>query len=500
MSSLFEIRWERIKFFLSIDFVLFFAISTLPAQQMEWMRTYGGTGDDVAYYVQQTADSGFIVTGFTQSFGAGDKDVYLLRLDANGDTLWTRTYGAFTEDLAYSIALSSDGGFLIAGSTYLSARGEEVYLIKTNANGDTLWTKTYGTSADDRAYSIKNTSDGGYIIGGYAGKTGLFTGDIYLLKINGDGDTLWTKTIGGGEPQAEVARSVTETFDGGYFIAGNYSTSLNEAFLLKTDSLGDILWTRRFGGSDGVWISDGQQSFDSKYISLGGEAIPFSILQIRKFDQAGNLIGLKNGSVLTSTHGYSIQQTIDSGFVITGTTHDWPVGNPEVFIVKTNESGDWLWSNIFGELGIDRGWSVIQTFDGGYLIAGETTSFGAGGFDVYLIKVSMITSVESERLPSNAENFQLYQNFPNPFNPTTTIQYKIPTAAKVSLKIHNILGQVIRTLVNEALPAGIYQRKWDGLDERGRQVSGGIYLCRLIINSVQEEQRFVQSRKMICLR
>ena len=148
--------------------ILFILLLTIPfigfGQGFE--KTFGGANFDLGYSVQPTSDGGYIITGSTESYGNGDADVYLVKTDANGDSLWTKTFGGASQDYGSSLQLTSDGGYIIAGRTTYGNGDKDVYLIKTDANGDSLWTKTYGGSSVDFGFLCTQTTDGGYIITG----------------------------------------------------------------------------------------------------------------------------------------------------------------------------------------------------------------------------------------------------------------------------------------------------------------------------------------------
>ena len=207
--------------------------------QTSWWRTYGGTSYDCGNSVQQTSDSGYIVACETYSLGPVTRDVYLIKTDASGDTLWTRIYGR-DEDQGLSVQQTSDGGYIVAGETYpFGAAMRDVYLIKTDANGDTLWTRTYGGTSEDFCYSVWQTADGGYIIVGRTESYGAGRDDVWLLKTDANGDTLWTRTYGG--TSYEGGNSVRQTPDGGYIIAAStasYGEGDFDIWLIKTDAQG----------------------------------------------------------------------------------------------------------------------------------------------------------------------------------------------------------------------------------------------------------------------
>ena len=315
-----------------------YVIKTNSQGDTMWTKTFGSGGGDYSYSAQQTSDAGYIIAGVTESLGAGGWDMRLIKTDSRGDTLWTKTYGGTSADFGLSAQQTTDGGYVVAGYTGSFGSGSfDFYLVKTSASGDTLWTKTYGDTSDDRGRSVQQTADGGYIVGGYTKSFDTASRDVYLVKTDAQGDTEWTRTYGGTEP--DEAGSVRQTADSGFIVVGTtYSWArVWDIYLVKTNPRGDTQWTKTYGGADTDW-------------------------------------------------GYSVQQTADSGFIITGYTHSFGAGGADVYLIKTNASGDTLWTRTFGDTGSDIGYSVQQTMDGGYVVVGRTYRVGAANFDVYLIK------------------------------------------------------------------------------------------------------------------
>jgi TolB-like protein len=384
-----------------------------------------------------------VITGDTRSSGAGDYDVYLIKTNENGTTQWTKTFGGSYSDWGSSVQQTSDGGYVITGTTYSFGPGDgNTYLIKTNSNGDTLWTKALGPvyPAFSFGNSVQLTTDGGYVIAGRMRAGGGGIDKVYVIKTNSSGDTLWTKTFGWGQG---TAYSVQQTSDGGYIIGAdldNFDGQSYNVYLIKTNANGDESWTKTYGGND--------------------------------YDNGG-----------------SAQLTTDGGYVIAGSTRSFGAGEFDFYLIKTNANGDTLWTKTFGGSLYDGAFSVQETSDGGYVIAGQTRSFGAGNSDVYLIKTDAngVVSVNTEKnLPMS---FALEQNYPNPFNPTTTIRYSIPTRSFVILKVFNLLGQHIATLVDEEQPVGVYSIHWQASD-----FPSGVYLYNLQTND------FVKTKKLILLK
>jgi hypothetical protein len=200
---------------IAICFLLIAAGNTF-GQQITFQKILGGTGSDGGNSVQQTTDNGYIIIGTTNSFGAGSFDIYLIKTDADGNILWTKTYGGTNNDYGNSVYQTTDGGYIMTGLTYsFGVMNSDVYLIKTDANGNLLWTKTYGGAGDDRANAVQQTPDGGYIVSGWTNSFGAIGQDIYLIKTDSNGNPVWTKTLGGGGN--DVATSLQQSLDAGYY-------------------------------------------------------------------------------------------------------------------------------------------------------------------------------------------------------------------------------------------------------------------------------------------
>ena len=383
---------KRVTLFTILLAVLLASTAAADPGDTLWTRTYGGSGNDYGYSVQQTTDGGYIVAGVTKSFGAGENDVYLVKTDAEGDTLWTRTYGGSDDDYCWSVQQTTDGGYVIAGFTYSFGAGScDAHLIKTDTNGDTLWTHTYGGSESDYSQSVQQTTDGGYIIAGFTSSFGAGSNDYYLVKTDANGDTLWTRTYGGSG--RDDGYSVQQTTDGGYIIVGwtqSFGAGMNDVYLVKTDADGNSLWTRTYGGSanDCGWFV--QQTSDGGYIIAGETASSgagSSDYYLVKTDANGDILWTRTYGGSSYDASWGIQQTTDGGYVVIGFTYSFGVGG-DIYLVKTDANGDSLWSRTYGGSSGDDAFSVQQTTDGGYIIGGSTRSFGAGGGDVWLVKVA----------------------------------------------------------------------------------------------------------------
>ena len=325
---------------------------TIPATgpSPHFCKTIGGEKDDGGISLIQTSDGGYAIAGETESFGSGNYDVYVVKLDANGNLQWTKTIGGKNWDEGRSLIQTSDGGYVIAGTTKSFGGGwGDVYVVKLDAKGNLQWTKTIGGKNLEEGSSLIQTSDGGYAIAGSYGIVDdneevdieLINFDVYVVKLNAKGNLQWTKTIGG--TASEAGYSLIQTSDGGYAITGytkSFGAGGEDVYLVKLDANGNLQWTKTIGGP-------------------------------------------------ASEAGYSLIQTSDGGYAIAGYTKSFGAGEADVYVVKLDAKGNLQWTKTIGGESEDSGRSIIQTSDGGYAIAGSTTSFGAGwiNVDVYVVKL-----------------------------------------------------------------------------------------------------------------
>ncbi|MEA1894740.1 MAG: PGF-CTERM sorting domain-containing protein [Euryarchaeota archaeon] len=389
--------------FVIFGFLVFCAFAEAEAAMPEeaWNKTFGGANDDLGRSVQQTSDGGYIIAGETSSYGAGNShaykfDIWLIKTDSKGNEEWNRTFGGanLSED-GYSVQQTSDGGYIITGATTppYGAGSTDVWLIKTDSKGDEVWNKIFGGAELDYGYSVQQTSDGGYIITGNTESYGAGSRDVWLIKTDSKGDEEWNKTFGGAGN--DDGNSVQQTLNGGYIITGgtsSYGAGKFDVWLIKTDSKGEEKWNRTFGGAKIEEGFSAQQTSDGGYIiaaNIESDDPCFMGAWLIKTDSKGNEEWKKTfgGAEIASYQGLSVQQTSDGGYIITGGTSSYGASSWDVWLIKTDSKGNEEWKKTLGSAEEDICFSVQQTSDGGYIITGWTSSYGAGKFDVWLIKV-----------------------------------------------------------------------------------------------------------------
>jgi hypothetical protein len=357
------------------------------AQEMEWNRTFGGPENDWGLSAQQTQDGGYIILADTASFGAGNFDVWLIKTDSSGHKVWDKTFGGPKEDRGVSALQTPDGGYIIAGMTGSVEAGHSgVWLIKADSSGNKVWDKTFGGSESYSAWAhaFQPTSDGGYIFTGESvpyesgeyHETGI---DLWLAKTDALGNEEWERTFGGSH--SDRGFSVQQTQDGGYIIAGEACWG-NNAWLIKTDASGNKEWDKAFDDTQVAWSV--QQVQDGGYIVAGRVAV--DDVWLMKTDASGNKLWDKTFGGSEYDEGYSVKQTRDGGYIIAGETMGHGgIDHRDVWLVKTDATGNKQWDRAFGSSDMDWATSVQQTSDGGYIVAG--TRGTSGQSDMWLIKL-----------------------------------------------------------------------------------------------------------------
>ena len=467
-------------FFGAVALLLWIAGLFAQAPDTLWTKTFGGIDRDQGWSVIETSDSGFAVLGWTESMGAGNLDVYLVKTDQNGNYLWHQTFGGSSYEEGRSILETTDKGFIIVGLTQSYGAGNnDVYLIKTDSLGNEDWSRTIGGTGDDRGYDVQITTDGGYIITGYTYSYGSGSADVYLIKTNSNGNVTWQYPFGLSGP--DRGWSVKEVSDG-YVIAGNtesFGQGL-DVYLVKTNLSGDSLWAKHYGGSGSDRAHWLDVTYDGRYIIVGyvgSFGVSYTDVWLLKTYANGDTMWTKFYGGLGWDAGYTVRETVDRGYIIAGYTYSTGAGGADVYLIRTDSLGNSLWTKTVGGSTHDRGHDINFTSDGGYIITGFTRSFGAGDKDMYLIKTETDpSSIEEKKHDKN--NFLILQSKPNPFKNRTLIRYSLPKKNSVEIIIYNILGQEVRTLVKRREEAGTHSVIWDGKDNASKDLTCDIYFLK----------------------
>jgi Domain of unknown function (DUF4214) len=323
---------------------------------LEWSKTAGGDLNDFAYYIRETMDGGIAVVGSTQSYGVGDYDIVLLKLNSQGNLLWSQTIGGALYDCPRSLEITPDGGFIIGGHTEsYGAGGSDFLLIKCNSLGNVEWAKTFGGGGDERAREVRLTQDGGYITVGTTtsyGTVGTINGhpspNVFIVKCDGSGNVQWTKTIGGSEQ--DDAYSVVPMSDGNYMVFGYTfpSNGSNSGFsLIKLNNIGNPYFLKYIQGSSSIGRGTIQQTSDGGFVASSGGYPPSSgapVPFIFKFDSSANLeytkfLKLSDENYYFTGSANSIIQTKDGGFALSGFLKDG-VGSQSILLMKTDSNMD----------------------------------------------------------------------------------------------------------------------------------------------------------------
>ncbi len=370
---------------------------------LEWDKTFGGSEDDCAKAIIQTTDGGYAVAGSTSSKGAGKGAAWVIKLDEQGNRTWDRTYGGSGYDQVSSLIQTNDGGYAVAGSTSSKGAGKgDVWVIKLDGEGNKVWDRTYGGSSYDGASSLIQTTDGSYAVAGRTESKGAGNGDAWVIKLDVEGNKVWDRTYGGSG--GDGASSLIQTTDGSYAVAGvtfSNSTGSWDAWVIKLDGEGNKVWDRTYGGSGIDWAFSLIQTTDGSYAvagrteSKGAGGVDFWVI---KLDGEGNKVWDRTYGGSGPDGADSLIQTTDGGYAVAGITVSKDVGKEDFWVIKLDKQGNKIWDRTFGGSNTDWACSLIQTNDGSYVIAGSTYSKGAGKEDAWVIKLSSksIEALEEE--------------------------------------------------------------------------------------------------------
>ena len=434
-----------------------------------WTKIYGTYGTDF----QHTSDGSYIICGVSAYCP------YLIKTDSNGDTVWTSQLDSSIVRFFTSVQQTSDGGYILGGNR----TPEEAMIIKMDTLGDTIWTKSYSKSEEVYSRRVIETSEGGYLILSYFGS---YNRNVWLLKTDNNGDSLWSKIYGNSQYDY-AATSVLQTSDGNYIFCGamgDLTGFCRKGWIIKVDELGDTLWTRKYQNGNGIGTElwDVQETVDGNYLFSGiMYDYPRHPLLI-KTDSKGHTLWIKNYDSGGVDYIFSHGITFDDEIVAAGLRFSYNGDSTSLFLMKTNSSGDLEWTKTLPGIGPSE---LIRV----RIISNEefTVLCRNSNHNAWLLKFSEnITDVQARTEGNITLSHNLQQNYPNPFNPSTTIEFDLSHTSYVTLKIFNVLGEEITTLVSKRLFPGTHSFTWDASFQ-----SSGLYFYKLETNEYCEIKKML---------
>lgn len=461
-----------------------------------WHRAHGDTLSDWGFSVVETHDGYYVTAGQIQVYNPDSGqiflDVYVLKLDAAGDTIWARTYGGDRVDGSRSLIEASDGNYVVTGYTDSWSPGDyDIYVIKIDPDGNLIWEHTIGGSRGDQvSYCVREAPDSSYRI---VGTTDAFgDDDVLLAGIAADGSGIWEYPYD--IPGHQAARELAFTPDGYLIIVGSNFGPTVDVYLMKTESGGDTLWTRTydFGPLD-YGTSVKPVSYHSYIVAGYSQAVlaPFYNAFLLHLQTDGDVNWNRFYGGPNHDNGSSVQVLSDGGFVFTGNTQSYGAGSDDVWLVRTDANGDTLWTKTYGGANSDIGREVQVTSDGGFIIGGNTSSFGNGFIDLYLVKTE---GDPAGLIPGEREvGAPRLSAMPNPARGGVRISFELPQASRVRLSVHDVRGRRVAELADGGFAGGVHTMALD-IGDVGRQtLSPGIYFLRM------EGEGFAATRKLIRL-
>ncbi len=473
---------------------------------MAGLKTYGDLSTESITSTQVGDDQTYAVAGNYSDWNSDGQDIYLIKVDSLGNVLLSKTYKFPEDQYVRTLRNSPDGGFILGGKW-----AEDAYLMKLDHEFKSVWISIFGGYDTDYIYSCRVSSDSEIVACGYTMSYGMGDADIFLLKLNMAGQIQWAEAIGSGFKEATSGtHCLSISHDGDAILAGyidNYTGGAGaaDAILLKVDKTGELHWAKTYGGT-------------------------------------------------SNDYGFMVQETSDSGFIINGytTSYSQQTSDHDGFLIKTDENGALDWSKIYGTDNSEVTGFGYQDSENSFIFSGEATDLNSQQKTIYVVKTDssgysgcedktieivagepelVVTPIQDMILKDPFSNdfplsvtvievadsvvcdtlsdttsigkntdllpksFKLNQNYPNPFNPVTTIEYSIPRSSTISLRIYNVNGQEVRTLIaNKITAVGNYTIEWDGRDDRGKPVASGTYFYQL------ESEGFLKAHKMIMIK
>ncbi|MCK9610270.1 MAG: SBBP repeat-containing protein [Candidatus Cloacimonas sp.] len=531
-------------------FILALCSVALFAQNEDWLwaKQAGGISGDKGYSIAVDAYGNSYITGYfreSATFGTTTltsssdygSDIFVAKMDINGNWLWAKQAGGKDYDDGYSIAVDANGNIYITGyfresatfgTTTLTSSGyyEDIFVAKLDINGNWLWAKQAGGTSHDDGYSIAVDAYGNSYVTGYFKSSSCSFGtitlnssgyeDIFVAKMDSNGNWMWAKQAGGTD--YDFGYGIAVDSNGNSYITGGFEESAtfgttiltssggSDIYVAKLDSNGNWLWAKKAGGTsdDGgysIAVNDNGNSYVTGYFSesatFGTTTLTSSgdlDIFVAKLDSNGNWLWAKQAGGTGWDEGYSIAVDDNGNSYVTGyfrdiatfgTTTLTSYGFSDIFVAKLDSNGNWLWAKQVGGTSYDFGSGIVVDANGNSYVTGyfeESATFGtttltsSGYYDIFVAKLGEVNSIS---LPEIISFSGIRSIYPNPFNPLTTIDYEISMPADVKIEVYNNRGQLVRNFILGYKEQGSYKLTWEGKDNNGCLCSTGIYYIRM---------------------
>jgi len=472
-----------------------------PDWSVDWLNLYGEFSCDYCSFTQVCDDESYAIAGQYFNPDSSSLDIFLIKVDYLGNVVQSYTYDYAGDQVVRTFRKTPDGGFLVGGRWIYDS-----FLMKMDRDFNPVWINILGGSELDHIYACQVASDSEFVAAGYTMSYGMGDADLLLVRLSLDGQIKSAEAIGSANREAVSGdKGLYLTRDGGVIMAGYNNindANGNDFLLVKVDAAGAVQWAKTYGGYGVDNGFMGEETSDSGFVMVGYSSSfspQFYDGYMLKTDKSGTLEWSKAYGTENSNEvmGCVLQDSANS-LIFSGGSDGYGSRDQGIFVVKTDSAGNSgtvdksvesitrepeLAVTPIADLELQLIYKEIIEFPI------SATSIDAADISVYTISSDWIGRNNPNPVP---EEFDLKQNYPNPFNPVTTIEYSIPRNSYVTLRIYDITGQEIKTLINDNLiPVGNYEIEWDGKDNNGNAVASGTYFYQL------ETEGYIKARKMI---
>ena len=402
-------------------------------------------GNDVI----QTADGGYLIASSTEKSPTNnDLDIMIVKTTSMGDTVWTKRYGTSRPDVPNGLLQIGNGEFFVIGYTTSAGGDTDNYLLKLNRNGDTLFTKSYGGFGNEDGKEIVATADGKYVFTGGSNSVNFSDNNMELVKIDSSGSVLWTQYYGG--PNYESARSVKLCADGGFIVAGTTAPSTTSptasVFLVRTDLSGNSTWTKTIGGTNPSYQGKSVVANSDGTYTLcvdDSSATRDSDVRIMNISASGSTINWnKSYGGIDKDICKMIQPTSDGGYIVASISRSFGWVNPDMWILKLTSIGDTSWTRHFGGSLHEHCLAARQTSDGGFIVVGQSRSYSSN-MRIFLVKTAPDGTAGTLGVGELASNNIILNIYPNPTNGVVHFDLSDNVYSGSTFRISNSLGQII---------------------------------------------------------